>query len=341
MNIIIPMAGQGKRLRPHTLTRPKPLFPLVGKPIVQHLVEYLGSLCEAQVETIAFVTSELDAKNNQNLIAIAESVGAKAELYVQEEALGTAHAIHYAKSCLTGEVLIAFADTLFRTDFKPSAAKDGVIWVKQVADPRQYGVVTLNDNGYINGMVEKPTDFVSNQAIIGIYYCKQGDLLLDLINHLLDNDIRSKGEYQLTDALQMMVQQGCEFLPGAVNQWMDCGSKDLLISTNQVLLDEQENASLVHESAKIIDSIIIPPCSIGPDVTLHQSVVGPYVSIGAQTTVYRSNIQNSILLEKVSVKGGWIKDSIIGESAQVSSPANQYNIGDYTNLSTDPRSITD
>jgi len=178
MKIIIPMAGKGKRMRPHTLTVPKPLINVAGKPIVQRLVEDITKVCGEKVDEIAFIIGpDFGKEVEENLIKIAQSQGAKGTICYQEKALGTAHAIMCAKESISGKTVVAFADTLFKADFVMDTNQEGVIWVQGIEDPRQFGVVKVNEAGVITDFVEKPETFVSNLAIIGIYYFKDGDNL--------------------------------------------------------------------------------------------------------------------------------------------------------------------
>jgi len=177
MKIIIPMAGMGKRMRPHTLTVPKPLVPIAGKAIVHRLVEDIAKVCGEKIEEVAFIIGDFGKETEQRLIKIAESVGAKGSIYYQREALGTAHAIYCAKESLGGKVVVAFADTLFKADFTLDTSNEGIIWVQKVEDPRPFGVVKLNDKNEITDFVEKPEHFVSDLAIIGIYYFQDGENL--------------------------------------------------------------------------------------------------------------------------------------------------------------------
>ena len=214
MKIIVPMAGIGSRLRPHTLTIPKPLTLIAGKPIVQRLVEDIVKVLNQDVEEIAFVIGPTFPKNTEGkLLEIAKNLGAKGVVTVQDTALGTAHAIYCAKESLSGPCVVAFADTLFKADFRLNAEADGAIWVKQVENPSAYGVIKMNE-GIITDFVEKPTTFISDLAIIGIYYFKDGIAVRKEIEYLLDNDIKEKGEYQLTNVLENMKQKGAQFVPG-------------------------------------------------------------------------------------------------------------------------------
>jgi len=204
MKIIIPMAGRGTRLRPHTLTVPKPLVEIAGKSIVQRLVEDLASAYDGTIEEIAFIIGDFGEQVEEELIALAESLGAKGSIYHQTEKLGTAHAILCAKDSLDGNVIVAFADTLFKSDFVLDTEQDGVLWVQKIDDPSAYGVVNLDEDGVITEFVEKPKTFVSDLAIIGIYYFKDANFLKNELQYLIDNDIKEKGEYQITNALENM-----------------------------------------------------------------------------------------------------------------------------------------
>ena len=212
------MAGRGSRLRPHTLTIPKPLVPVGGKPIVQRLVEDITKVCGEAVDEIAFIIGDFGDQVEKDLITVAENLGAKGSIYHQEEALGTAHAILCAKESLEGNIVVAFADTLFKADFILDANAEGIIWVSQIDDPSAFGVVKLNDDNIITDFIEKPQEFVSDLAIIGIYYFKDGAYLKDELQYLIDNEITDKGEYQLTDALENMKQKGTKFAPGEVKR---------------------------------------------------------------------------------------------------------------------------
>ena len=193
MKIIVPMAGMGKRMRPHTLTVPKPLIPVAGKPIVEWLVEDITRTCKEKVDEIAYVIGDFGPEVEKQLVAIAERLGAKGTIHYQDQPLGTAHAILCAESALTGKVIVAFADTLFRAEFKIDENQDGVIWVNRIDDPRMFGVVKVDQNNVITDFVEKPQTFVSDMAIIGIYYFRDGDNLRKELQYLIDNNVVEKG----------------------------------------------------------------------------------------------------------------------------------------------------
>ena len=274
MRIIVPMAGMGKRMRPHTLTVPKPLIPIAGKPIVQRLVEDIAKVCGEPVTEVAFIIGRFGAEVEKSLIKIAESVGAEGTIHYQDEPLGTAHAILCAQSALKGLVVVAFADTLFKADFTLDSSVPGTIWVQKVEDPKPFGVVKLNEQGQITDFVEKPETFVSDLAIIGIYYFQDGEYLRQELQYLLDNDIKDKGEFQLTNALENMKNKGTTFVPGRVTEWLDCGNKDATVYTNQRYLEylQERGENLVAESAKVTNSVLIAPVYIGEGAIITDSV---------------------------------------------------------------------
>jgi len=332
MNIIIPMAGMGKRLRPHTLTIPKPLIPVAGKPIVQHLVEDIAALIPDKLEEIVFVTGRFGKEVENHLLEVAKSLGAKGRIAYQDEALGTAHAIWCAKEALKGKTIVAFADTLFRADFKLDESKDGVLWVKQIEDPSAFGVVKLNNEGVIVDFVEKPQTFVSDLAMIGIYYFKKGEDLAAEIKYLIDNDIKNGGEYQLPDALRRLTEKGHKFGPGKVDEWMDCGNPAATIDTNERILHWKYPNSEISKSAMIKNSVIINPCFIGDNTEINDSVVGPYVSIGVGTKIESSRISRTIIQENSKVGNFVLEDSMIGNFASVHNQPHALSVGDYNTI---------
>jgi len=334
MKIIVPMAGIGSRLRPHTLTIPKPLTLIAGKPIVQRLVEDIVKVVDQKVEEIAFVIGPSFPKDTEEkLMAIAHSLGAVGKVSVQEVALGTAHAIQCAKDSLEGPCVVAFADTLFKADFTLDGETDGAIWVKQVEEPSAYGVVKLQD-GLITDFVEKPDEFISDLAIIGIYYFKNGAILREEIQYLLDHDIKDKGEYQLTNALEHMKQKGLKFVPGQVNEWMDCGNKEITIDTNSKILQFalKEHENLISKNISLENSKVIEPCYIGDNVTLKNTTIGPNVSLGDDSVVENSHITNSLIQTNTTIKNANLNEAMIGNHAYFDGNFSSISIGDYSIL---------
>ena len=326
------MAGRGSRLRPHTLTIPKPLIPIAGKPIVQRLVEDISNVCNEKVDEIAFIIGDFGKEVETNLISIAESLGARGSIYFQEEALGTAHAILCAKESLKGNIVVAFADTLFKADFKLDNSSDGIIWVKQIENPSAFGVVKLNSTGEITDFVEKPDTYVSNLAIIGIYYFKSGEQLCNELEYLIDNDIKEKGEYQLTNALENMKNKGVVFRPGEVKEWLDCGNKNVTVATNKKVLELNNEFLENNTSASLTNSIVIPPCYIGDNVELTNSVIGPFVSIGDNTKITNCVINNSLIQENSTIKSAVLSNSMIGNNTSYIGKEIDLSIGDFTEI---------
>ncbi|MPQ48509.1 NTP transferase domain-containing protein [Marinifilum sp. N1E240] len=333
MKIIVPMAGMGKRMRPHTLTVPKPLIPIAGKPIVQRLVEEIAKVSNDKIDEIAFIIGDFGKEVENTLCDIAENLGAKASIYYQTEALGTAHAIHCAAPSLSDKVVVAFADTLFKADFVLDADADSVIWVQKVEDPSAFGVVKLGEDSKITDFVEKPQEFVSDLAIIGIYYFKDGENLKNELQYLLDNKVVVNGEYQLTDALENMKNKGLVFKPGQVIEWMDCGNKDATVHTNQRILEYHKDDELVCSSAYHENSIIIPPCYIGENVKIVNSVVGPHVSVGSGSTVSNTLVRNSIIQRNSNLEHLNLDNSMVGNHVDIQGDVSELNVGDFASFS--------
>ncbi len=332
MKIIVPMAGRGSRLRPHTLTIPKPLIPVAGKPIVQRLVEDITQVCGEPVDEIAFIIGDFGEQVEKDLISVAENLGAKGSIYYQETALGTAHAILCAKDSLKGNVVVAFADTLFRADFTLDSDAEGIIWVNQIDDPSAFGVVKVNADNVITDFVEKPKDFVSDLAIIGIYYFKDGSYLKDELQYLIDNNITDKGEFQLTDALENMKKKGTKFAPGKVNEWLDCGNYKATVYTNQRVLEFIKKEDLIDGSLIKKNSVIIEPCFIAKNVEITNSIIGPHVSVGENTVIKNSMISNSIIQTNTLIRSSNFKNSMIGNHANIKGKVSELSVGDYNEM---------
>lgn len=334
MNIIIPMAGMGKRMRPHTLTTAKPLLPIAGKPIVQRLVEDILATCNEKVDEIAFVIGPAFGKDvEDHLVHVAETLGAKGKIRYQEEPLGTAHAILCAGDTLTGNVFIAFADTLFKASFSIDTSKDSIIWTQKVEDPAAFGVVKLNDANEIEAFVEKPKEYVSDLAIIGVYYFRDGDRLKKELQRLIDEKIMLKGEYQITDAMHHMLKNGVKFYTGQVEEWLDCGNKDSTVYTNQRMLEiKKDSEKLVSANANIEQSVIIPPCYIGDKVSIRNSVIGPHVSVESGATIEDSRVKNSIIQSGTIVKNAQIEASMFGKHVTYIGKPEEFSIGDYSQI---------
>ncbi len=317
-------------MRPHTLTTPKPLLPIAGKPIVQRLVEDLIALTDEPIEEIGFIIGDFGEEVEDQLRGIAMEKGAKGKIFYQDKALGTAHAILCAKELLKEKVIIAFADTLFETNMAINTEEDGIIFTQKVDDPTSFGVVTLDQEGYITGMVEKPETFVSDQAIIGIYYFQDGFFLQQELKFLLDNGIKTKGEFQLTDAMDNMRKKGARFKTGEVTEWLDCGNKDATVNTNRRILELKKNEKTIADSMTNYNSVIIPPCYIGENVVLENSVIGPHVSIGNNTVIKQSILSNSIIQANSYLENKIMENSMLGNHVSIKGTIDSISVGDYS-----------
>lgn len=331
MKIIIPMAGMGKRMRPHTLTTPKPLIRLAGRPIVAHLIDEIVSTVQEPIEEIAFIIGRFGEETERELLACAEQRGARGRIYYQDEALGTAHAILCAADSLEGPVIVGFADTIFFSRFSIQPHQQAVIWTKKVAHPEAFGVVLTDAEGRITGFAEKPKEFVSDLAIIGIYYFKDGLNLRKELQYLLDHDICKGGEYQLTDALENMRRKGLVFYSETVDEWLDCGNKTATVDTHTRLL-EHKRIHQIAATAEIIDSVIIPPCFIGDGARVREAVIGPCVSVGARGEIAQSRISHSIIQPDTRIVNKVMTCSMVGREVSVVGEPESLNLGDYSQI---------
>lgn len=337
MKIIVPMAGRGSRLRPHSLTVPKPLIPVAGQPIVHRLVKDIVKVLDQPVEEIAFVLGDPAWFGDDvvsSLKALAESLGAKASIYRQDEPLGTGHAIMCAKDSLSGPTVIAYADTLIRADFKLDEDADSVIWVKQVDKPEAFGVVKLNDKDEIIELVEKPESFVSDLAVIGIYYFKEVSVLKEALQHVLDNNIVNGGEYQINDGIKRMMAAGKVFKTGQVDEWMDCGNKAVTVETNTRMLGflKADGEKLISDDVQLNNSKIIQPCYVGKNVVLKDAIVGPNVSLGDGCRIESSSIKNSLIQSHTTIKKANLDEAMIGNYVIYNGEYTKVSIGDYSVL---------
>jgi glucose-1-phosphate thymidylyltransferase len=338
MKIIVPMAGRGSRLRPHSLTVPKPLIPVAGQPIVHRLVKDIAKVLKQPIDEIAFVLGDPAWFGDDvvsSLETLATDLGAKASIYRQDKPLGTGHAIMCAEPSLSGPAVIAYADTLIRAEFDLDPTADSVIWTKRVDNPEAYGVVKLNDNDEIVELVEKPESFVSDQAVIGIYYFKDVAVLKGKLQEILDENVMNGGEYQINDGIKRMMAEGKIFKTGTVDEWMDCGNKAITIETNRRMLgflkaDGEEQ--LVASSATLENATIIEPCFVGDNVVLKNTTIGPFVSVGNGTVIENSTIENSLIQTYTEIKNAKLNNAMIGNHVKYNGEFTSISIGDYSVL---------
>ena len=322
MKVIIPLAGFGTRLRPHTYTKPKPLISVAGKAVLGHILDKLAGV---EMEEIIFILGYL---GDQIRDYVAVHYDFPARYLEQADLKGQAHAISLAKGHVSGPVLIIFVDTIFDTDLSAlkNEPSDGILWVKEVEDPRRFGVV-VTEQGFITRLVEKPRTPVSNLAVIGLYYIKDSTLLMDCISELIEKDIKTQGEYFLADALQLMIDRGSKFVARTVEVWEDCGKPETVLHTNRYLLEHGGAQEL-----KTDNSVLISPVYIEKSAVIKDSVVGPYVSVAGGATITRSIIRDSIINENAHIEDANLSQSLIGKDAVVCGSAQRLNVGDSSQV---------
>lgn len=323
MKAIIPAAGIGTRLRPHTYTLPKALLYVAGKPIISHILDDVRKLDVTSVVLIVGYKGELIEEYVSR-----EYQDLNTQFVYQNERLGIGHAVNLTRDVAnTGEpVLIILGDTILRTDIERVAdAGTNVLGVKEVDDPRRFGVCEVR-GGKIVRLVEKPKDPPSNLALVGLYYVRDSSLLFDILERQIEGDVRNHGEYQITDALQMMIDRGAEFRPFDIRDWFDCGKPEALLETNRQLLIGRD------EIPRTEGSIVVPPVSIAPSARVINSIVGPYVSIAAGSTVENSIIRDSVLDQGSNVCNCLLQGSIVGSQAVVRGGFQHLNIGDSSEV---------
>lgn len=327
MKLIIPMAGRGTRVRPHSHTVPKPLLPVAGTMIVERIIETFARTLEKDITEIVFILGPDFGKDiKKKLAEMSERHNAQPFFKIQETALGTAHAVASAEEKLHGEAIIVFADTIFDTDETVSLeGADSVIWLKEVDDPSRFGVA-VHEGDKITDFVEKPGEPISNLAIIGVYYFKNVESLHKEIQYLIDNHIKGHGgEYQLTDALDRLLKQGKVFKKATVDEWLDCGTLPAWLDTTTQILEKEKHPVGTYEN-----TTIHPPVFIGKDVTIKNSEIGPGVSIEAGTSVDSCKISESIIQAQAVLKHCSLMRSTVGNFAEIENVTGTIHAGDHT-----------
>ena len=337
MKLIIPMAGRGSRLRPHTFTTAKPLVKIAGKSILAQLIKDAVKLVNEPIEEMAFIVGDESFFGDQiiqELKLLAKKYNSTAIIYRQLTPLGTGHAIMCAEKSLSGKALIIYPDTLIKTNETFDKNADAVIWTKEVENPEAYGVVKLNSEGNVTALVEKPTEPVSNYAVIGLYYFKEISQLKRQLQKVIDENLMNSGEYQINDGLLKMMSDGKIFKVGKVSAWLDCGNVKSSINSNKEMLNfhSSDDLQLVSANAKLINSNIIEPVFIDDNVVIENSTVGPHVSIYKETKIYNSIIENSIIGQDTQVLNADFKNSMIGNNCKYDGNYKSINIGDFSEL---------
>jgi len=328
MNVIIPLAGFGKRMRPHTWSKPKPLLNVAGKPVLGHILDKLADL-DVEVDELVFIVGWLGEQIQEYYEA--SGYGYPARSVIQTELLGQAHAIWLARENLHGPVLIIFVDTVFEADLSGLEASglDGVLYVKEVEDPRRFGVTVLGDDGLVTRIVEKPDSVENRLAVIGAYYVRDSGWLLRAIEELMDRNLQTKGEFYLADAFTLMIEQGARIGVREVSVWEDCGTPQSVLQTNRYLLDHgRDNGSV----ARVTDTVLIPPVYIDPSAQVERAIIGPYVTIAENSVIKQSIIRNSIIDEGAYIDDTTLDRSLIGKDAIVRGRFRVLNVGDSSRL---------
>ena len=318
MKAIVPLAGLGKRMRPHTWSRPKPLLNVAGKPVLGHVLDRIGSL---DIDEVVFIIGWLGDQ-------IKEYVGANydfvARYVIQDELKGQAHAIHLAREHLSGPCVVVFVDTLFEADLSviEETSADAIIFVQEVEDPRRFGVV-VEEGGRIVRMIEKPDGFEHRKAIIGMYYVNEAAELLDAIEHILERKIKTKGEYYIADAFQVMIDRGARIVSAPVSVWEDCGQPDTVLHTNRYLLETGHSQEIEVE-----DSVLVPPVFIAKTAQIENAVVGPYVTVCDHVCIKRAVVRDAIIEAGSTVENITLERALIGRNARIKGAIHRLNVGD-------------
>lgn len=321
MRVVIPVAGIGSRLRPHTYTIPKVLLNVAGKPIIGHL---LDRLIESGFNEVTVVVGYLGDKIKDYIL---KHYTVNVDFVEQEERLGLGHAIYLSRHTISREpVLIALGDTIFDVDFRSfTRGEYTTLGVHHVDDPRRFGVAETS-NGFITRLIEKPEKPTSRLAVVGLYYIKKPDLLIECLKEEIKQNVRTKGEFQLTDALQMMIDRGERMVTYTIDGWYDCGKPETLLSTNRLLLDRMPAPTTMN------GVVVQTPSFISPNAVVKNSVIGPYATIADRARVENSVIKNSIVSEEATVTDALLEDSIVGSNAIVRGSYKRINIGDSSEL---------
>ena len=326
MKVIIPLAGMGKRLRPHTYSKAKPLVHLAGNTVLGHILDDLKD--NKDVEELIFITGYL---GDQIQEYVDSKYDFKTKYLEQKELKGQAHAIQMAKDYVDDDdsVVVWFVDTISDADISKlsEVEEDGAIYVKNIDDPRRFGQIKSDDNGIVKEIREKADPPVSDLVNIGIYYVKKAKSMFDAIDELIEKDIQTKGEYFLMDAFQIMIGKGAKFKSLEINVWKDCGKPDALLETNRYFLDNGKEKEIDAEN-----SIIIPPVHIEDGAKVKNSVVGPYVSIAEGTNVCCSILKDCIVGKESKIKDANLNESLVGDSAVVKGEKRKLNVGDSSEI---------
>jgi glucose-1-phosphate thymidylyltransferase len=330
LKVVIPMAGLGTRLRPHTWSKPKQLVSVAGKTVLDHVLDSLKSLPEPENIELICIVGYLGEQIEEHIRKHYPNLGS--HYVVQENPRGQSHAIKLAEEYLRGPMLIVFADTLIQSDlsFLANETAQAIAWVKAVSDPRRFGVAKLGQNGYVSRLIEKPQDMTNNLAAVGFYYFEDSQELISAIDAQMERKLQLKGEYFLADAINIMLERGLKMRVQEVNVWLDAGTPEALLETNRYLLENGRDNS--HEAGQQDGVVIVPPVYIHPSARVHGSIIGPYVSISAGCKVEQSIIQDSVLEDEAQASGVILENSLVGRRAVLCRRPGVVNAGDNTTV---------
>jgi glucose-1-phosphate thymidylyltransferase len=331
LKVVIPMAGLGTRLRPHTWSKPKQLISVAGKPVLDHVLDILSTLSDPDNVELINIVGYLGDQIQVHMRECYPNI--KSHFVIQDDPRGQSHAIYLARQHLTGPMMVVFADTLIETDlsFLENEKADAIAWVKPVDDPRRFGVVVLDQQGQVTKLIEKPEETHHNLAVVGFYYFRSSEDLIDAIEEQIRRDTQLKGEYFLVDAVNIMLEKGLTMRTEKVGVWLDAGTPDSLLETNRYLLDNGHSNS--QEVAGRPGTVIIPPVFVHPSAVVENSIIGPHASIGAGARVTSSIVRNSILEDEAQVTDMILERSLIGRRSQIRRRAGSVNAGDNTVVS--------
>ena len=327
MKIVIPLAGFGKRLRPHTFTKPKPLINVAGKPVLGHVLDAFETL--DNVEEIIFIVGHLGEQIEEYVAK--EYPHIKARYFKQEDLNGQSTAIYLARGHLHGPMLMVFVDTIIKTDLSllKDETADAITWVKAVDDPRRFGVAEVGPDGMVTRLVEKPDDVANNLVVVGFYYFKRSELLIDCIREQIERDIRTQNEYFLADAVNLMLERGLKMRVQMVDVWQDCGKTETVLETNRYLLENGHDNSA---QVKAEGCVVLPPVNIHPTAVIKASIIGPHATVAANCRVENSIIRDSIVDEEAIVQDALLGESLIGRSARVTGRFRAFNVGEASEV---------
>ena len=325
MKIVIPMAGYGSRLRPHTYSRPKPLITIAGQPMLKHLLDSLAVLdIDEYIFIVGYLGDQLEAY-------IKKTYDFSSRFIRQETLIGQSPAINLAREFLDGPTLVLFADTLFKTDLSiiQKTDADAIAFVKEVEDPRRFGVVEVDTTGKVTQFIEKPTSMDNKNVVIGLYYIRDAAKMLDAIDMQIASNRMTKDEFYIADAFQIMIEQGAVFRTQPVSVWLDTGKPETVLETNRYLL---ENGFANGDSSQHEGVVVIPPVNIHPSATLKNAIVGPYVTIGENCQISDSILRDSIVEAGATVQKTMLEQSLIGERAEVIGQDHTIIVGDQSSI---------